>query len=385
MGLKKLLERRNKLIKEINEMFAKCETETRSFSEEEEAAYEKAMAEIKKIDATLKAHEEARALKMSPKEKEEAAVEAAKFEVEARAFADYIRAGRLSAVENRSAVNMTMGDNGAVIPSTIANKIIENVEEICPIYELSTHYNVKGELTFPVYDETGNKVACAYASEFTALSSQVGKFGKITLKGYLAAALVKISRSLINNAEFDIVAYVVSKLSLAISRFLEHELLLGDGSNHIEGVTVGAKQIVTAKASSAITADELIDLQMAVPEVYQREAVFIMNSKTLAAIRKLKDNDGRYLLQNDLTAGFGYTLLQKHVYLSDNMPVMGSSAKAIVYGDLSGISVKMAPDVEMQILMEKYADEHAVGAVAWFEADAKVTEQQKVAVLKMGA
>ena len=246
---------------------------------------------------------------------------------------------------------------------------------------MTTKYNVKGTLTFPVYDESGDKVQCAYATEFNALDSHTGKFTSVALGGYLVGALTKISKSLINNAQFDVVSYVISKVSLAIARFLEKEALLGAGGSACEGVLVGASQIVKTASATAIVADELIDLQMAVPQQYQEGACWIMSLNTLKAIRKLKDVDGDYLLNKDLTMGFGYALLGKHVYISDNMPEIGATNKVVVYGDMSGLATKFVEELEIEVLREKYADQHAVGVVAWMEFDAKVEDAQKISKL----
>lgn len=397
MDLKKMLEKRAELVGNLDALFKACEAEKRGLNADEIAKYDTISNEIKGIDTTIKAFEEARSLgKNVPGDthkKVDPAIRLAEkeqFALECRAFSNYLRNnGETNYKEERAAaVNMTMGDNGAVIPATIAKKIIETVENICPIYHMAAHFSVKGDLTFPVYDESTDKVTCAYANEFTALESHTGKFTKITLKGFLAGALTKISRSLVNNVDFDLASYVISKVSLAIARFLEHELLLGTGSNAMKGVIpalAGTAQEMVAASATAISADDLIALQVKVPQQYQENACFIVNTNTLLAIRKLKDQDGRYLLQDDLTRGFGYTLLGKTVYLSDAMADMAKNAKAVVYGDFSGITVNVKPDVEIQLLLERYADEHAIGVVAWIEADANVTEVQKVAVLKMAA
>ena len=380
MEFKQLLEKRNELVEKVNQLFSKCEEEKRAFNEEEKASYEAMSKEIKDIDDTVRMFDASKTL-VDGKKAPASPKAQADFEKESRAFASYIRKGKI--VETREAVNMTTGDNGAIIPATIAAKIIETVENICPIFNMTTKYNVKGTLTFPVYDESGDKVQCAYATEFTALDSHTGKFTPVVLGGYLVGALTKISKSLINNAQFDVVSYVISKVSLAIARFLEKEALLGAGGSACEGVLVGASQIVKTASATAIVADELIDLQMAVPQQYQEGACWIMSLNTLKAIRKLKDGDGDYLLNKDLTMGFGYALLGKHVYISDNMPEIGATNKVVVYGDMSGLYSNLRPSIEMQMLMEKYADEHAIGVVTWFEVDTKVIEKQKVAVLAM--
>ena len=67
--------------------------------------------------------------------------------------------------------NMTFGDNGAVVPTTIANRIIKKVYDICPILERSTKYNIKGTLELPYYDTSTTTISVAYKDEFSALTS----------------------------------------------------------------------------------------------------------------------------------------------------------------------------------------------------------------------
>ena len=140
----------------------------------------------------------------------------------------------------------------------------------------------------------------------------------------------------------------------------------------------------TAAKMTAITADELIDVQEEVPDVYQANACWIMNKKTRAMVRKLKDGDGNYLLARDFSAdGVNWTLLGKPVYVSDQMPKAEKEKISVLYGDLSGYAIKESESLEIQVLVEKYATQHAVGVVAWGEQDGKVENAQKLAVLKM--
>jgi len=120
-----------------------------------------------------------------------------------------------------------------------------------------------------------------------------------------------------------------------------------------------------------------------IPDTYQSGAVWIMNKATRTAIRKLKDSDGNYLLNRDVSARWGYTLLGKDVYCSDAMPKMAAKATAVYYGDFSGLAVKVAEDANIEVLREKYATQHAVGVVAWMEIDTKVEDSQKIAKLTM--
>ena len=110
-----------------------------------------------------------------------------------------------------------------------------------------------------------------------------------------------------------------------------------------------------------------------------------MNKATRKSIRKLKDNEGRYILNPDPTSKWGYTLFGKDVYTSDNMPVMAAGAKSIFYGDMTGLAVKVSEQQSVEVLREKFATQHAVGVVAWIEMDAKIEHGQKIAVLQMAS
>ena len=72
--------------------------------------------------------------------------------------------------------------------------------------------------------------------------------------------------------------------------------------------------------------------------------------------------------------------------VSDNMAEIGAGADVIYFGDFSGLALKQkANALEMQVLREKYATQHATGITAWVEFDAKVEHKQKIAKVKMGA
>lgn len=373
---KALEEQRTELVLEMTNIVEAAKAETRTLTDQEETRYDEIKKEISKIDKTLEVIEEQRAFNKIPAKKS-AAEET--IELEERAFASYVR----GVVETRTAANLTMGDNGAVIPKTIAQKIIKKVYDISPIYQLATRYNVKGDLTIPYYDESSSAITTAYSTEFTDLESSSGKFLNIELKGYLAGALTKVSKSLLNNSNFDLISFVITAMAESIARFIEKELLKGSPSK-ITGLST-VKQKVTAASATSVTADELIDVQEMVPDVYQAGAIWIMNKSTRSAIRKLKDNDGNYLLNKDVSAKWGYTLLGKDVYTSENMDAIATEKTSIYYGDMSGLAVKLSEDINIEVLREKYATQHAIGVVGWVELDSKIENEQKIAALVMGA
>ena len=387
MNLKALTEQRAEKQTEMETLLNTVKTEERAFTEDENELFKKLESEIGLINETISAITKGRELteEPAPEQKEEEKKEEDEMKEneqralqEEKAFESYIRGVVL---EERADVNLTKGDNGAVIPVTIAKKIIKQVYDICPILEKSTKYNIKGKLEIPYYSETSDaKVNMAYATEFKSLESNVGKFTSIELTGHLAGALAKISKSLVNNSDFNIVNEVINIMSESIALFVENELINGtDGK--VTGLDKGVKLVVTAESANAITADEIIKTKRKVKQKFQKNAVWLMSPETLTSISLLKDANDRYLLQDDITSDFGYTLLGKPVYETDNMKDIGAGNTAIFYGDLSGLATKFTEELEMEVLREKYADQHAIGVVAWMEFDAKVEDAQKISKL----
>lgn len=376
--LKKMIEKRSALLAELDGMVDKLKNgeEIRAFTAEEKADYDAKKAEANALLSTIKAVQETRAEEITqPADSENAE------QTEERAFENYLRHN--TPMETRSETNWTAAANGAVIPTSIANKIIGKVKEISPLYTLATHYNVGGTLNIPYYDESTSTLSVAYADEFSELEGSAAQFKSITLGGYLVGALAKISKSLINNSSFPIVDYVIGKIAEAVALWIDKELINGTDSK-IDGLK-GVTQTVIAESTSVITADELVDVQDSVPDLYQSGAVWIMSKQARSAIRKLKDGDGNFLLNKDATTKWGYTLFGKPVYISDALDGLETGKTPIYYGDFSGLAVKVSEGLSLQLLLEKYATQHVIGAVAWLEMDAKVENAQKIAKLTMAA
>lgn len=378
MYSKELEEKKNDLITRAEEVLNTAKAETRELTDAEAQELAEIRDNVRRIVETLKIKGEFDKMENKEiKEEPKVEVELDREAQETRAFENYVR----GIVVNNREGELTKAANGAVIPTTIANRIIRKVYDISPILERSSKYNVKGNLDLPYYDVDTTTINVAYQNEFSPLASSVGNFASIQLTGYLAGALVKVSRSLINNAQFDIVAFIVDEMAYAIKRFIEHELLVGTNGK-VTGLSTLTNSL-TAASASAITSDEVVKLQGKVKDDFQANAIWIMNPTTRDALRLLKDEMGRYLLQDDITAPFGKVLLGKPVYVSDNMPQMGSGATAIYYGDMRGLATKFSEEMNIEVLREKYADEHAVGVIGWLEFDAKVEDAQKIAKLVM--
>lgn len=382
---KELIEKKNDFITRADEVLNKAKEEKRELTEAEAEELAEIRDNVRRIMKTLELKGEFDKMEGKALEKEGLPKDEAKTEEETRAleeekaFESYIR----GTVLNERSSNLTPASNsgGVLIPTTIANRIIKQVYDMCPILEKSTKYNVKGKLEIPYYDESTQSITVAWSTEFQELESNVGKFTNITLEGYLAGALSLISRSLINNAQFDVVAFVVDRMAYDISRFIENALLNGSGS--VTGLSTVSNIVTTTGAT--IEADDLISCQGKVKDVFQGNAIWIMNEDTRTAIRKLKSETGSYLMTEvyDLSSPFKNMLLGKPVYVSDNMPEVGAGKIAVYYGDMSGLATKFSEDINIEVLREKYATQHAIGVVGWLEFDSKIEDPQKISAVQI--
>lgn len=382
---KELTEKKNDLITRYETVLNQAKLETRELTEDEAAELAEIRDNVRKIVASLELDKDLEEMEKKeeevPTEEEETVEETRSIEMQERAlFEEYLR-GTIN--ERNGELTPASGSAGAVIPTSIANMIIKKVYDICPVLERSLRFNVKGNLEIPVYPADSDKITVAYKAEFSALSSSSGKFTTVSLGGFLAGALTKVSRSLINNAQFDIVAFVVDEMATQIALFIEGELLHGT-TNKVEGLS-GLTNGVTTASASAITADEVVKLHDAIKDQFQQNAIWIMSSATRTALRTLKSNDGHYYLNDDVSTPFGVTLLGKPVYVSDNMDDIAAGKVVIYYGDMKGLATKFSEEINIQVLRERYADEHADGVIGWFEFDSKVVNEQAIAKLTMKA
>ena len=387
--MKELIEKKNDLITRAEEVINTAKTEKRELTEAEAAEIAEIRDNVRRIlrhlelvddideldrigrkeegeqvmeKETTKEVEETRAIEIQEREA---------FENFIRGYVVHERAGELTPTPYNPS-SPTAGAGGALIPTTIVNYIIKKVYDICPILERSQKFNVKGNLEVPFYPADSNKINVAYQSEFSPLTSSSGSFDTVTLTGFLAGCLTKISRSLINNVNFDIVGFVVDEMAYQISRWIEGELLNGT-QNKVSGLSTLTNGITTS-SQTAITADEVVQLHDSIKDRFQNNAIWIMSPATRTALRLLKSTTGYYLLNDDISTPFGTSLLGKPVYVSDNMPNIAAGNRVIYYGDMRGLATKFNENINIEVLRERYADEHAYGVIGWLEFDSKIID-----------
>lgn len=372
-NLKKMREKRNEIIAAMEAVVNAAAAEERSLTDDEITAYNGRRDELTRIDATIAALENVRSAERNEEHQPEGDE---KLTPEERSFVSFLRG------EIRVDVNTTKTNAGAVIPTTVADRIVEYVKNVSPIAEYATRYEGIGKITI-AYEDDANALSASYVEDLESADATAQKLTSVSLEGYKIRVPVKVSQQLLDNSQVDLIAYLVRRIGDALAAKIEREFLIGT-SGKVEGLAGGVKQTVTAASATAVTTDELIDVQDAVPDIYQANSIWIMHPKTRTAIRKLKDGENRYLLNLDLNTKWGYSLLGKPVYASDAMPEPAAGAKTIFYGDMSGLAC-IIRGLRVRVLNERFADVDAVGIFGFAEIDAKIENTQKISVLTMKA
>lgn len=135
-----------------------------------------------------------------------------------------------------------------------------------------------------------------------------------------------------------------------------------------------------------MTFDDLIDLQFSINAAYQTTASWLMHQSTCGEISKLKDGQGQYLWQPNQIVGQPMMLKGKPVYLSDNMPTIGTGVASIVYGSfMDGVVYREAGGMMIDSATEYLFANDQLAIRATLRMDSKVRDDTAVKVFVGGA
>lgn len=375
--LKKLHEQRDSLKSQLDAILGKVKTEERAMNDEENAEFERIEGKIKNINRTIAAEERARnipAPAAGAQEGDSGDGEPTTEQVEERAFASYVLG---KAIENRAGAQLTQGNNGGIVVTTIADRIIKEVKNLVPFLKISDVITTNGKISIPVYTEDGeNAVTADYVDEGDDISDNIGKFITVDLVGYVLGSLALVSNKLKNNTDIDVTSFVIKRVAEAVAEKLEKECVVGT-EGKISGI-LSAKKVITAASASAVTYDELVRLKHSIPQRFRANAQWTMHPSTYTALCQLKDQNGHpYFKESE------YKILDLPVIESDSMPTIASGKKVISIGDFTGFSIKAPKSIEVKVLLEKFATRNMIGVLSFAEFDGKISNEQKFSTLQM--
>ena len=300
-----------------------------------------------------------------------------------KAFWNQMR-GR-SSYEIRNALQVgELSEGGYTVPDEFDKQLIEGLEDENIMRGLVHIIRTgSGEHKIPIVASHGTG---SWVEEEQQIPESDDAFSQVTLTAHKFATMIRISRELLNDSAFDLAAYISHEFVRRAGAAEEQAILTGDGSHKPIGLlhdTLGAQVGVTTASATAITADELIDMQHSLKSGYRRKAVWIMNDATISAIRKLKDGQGQYIWQPGIKEGAPDMLFNQRVLMSNYMPLIATGNKVILYGDFSYYWLAEREGRTLERLNELYAATGQVGFRATQRVDGRLVQTEGIKCLAM--
>ena len=280
----------------------------------------------------------------------------------------------------------TLSEGGYTVPDEFDRQLIEGLEDENIMRGLVHIIRTgSGEHKIPIVASHG---IGSWVEEEQQIPESDDAFSQVTLTAHKFATMIRISRELLNDSAFDLAAYIAHEFVRRAGAAEEQAILTGDGSHKPIGLlhaTLGAQTGITTASSTAITADELIDMQHSLKSGYRRKACWIMNDATISAIRKLKDGNSQYIWQPGIKEGAPDMLFNQRVLMSNYMPLIGAGNKVILYGDYSYYWLAEREGRTLERLNELYAVTDQVGFKMTERLDGRLILPEAVKCLQMKA
>ncbi len=264
-------------------------------------------------------------------------------------------------------------DGGYLVPEEWDKRLIDTLDEENIMRGLSTIITTSGLHRINL---TANKPAAAWIEEGGELTWGDATFDQITLDAYKLHVAVKVTEELLYDNAFGLESYITTQFGKALANAEEDAFLNGDGSGKPTGLFTSATVFDTV---AAVNSDSLISLVYGLKRPYRKNASFIMNDATIAAVRQLKDNNGAYIWQPSYQAGEPDRILGYKVYTSAYAPADG-----IAFGDYKYYNIGDRGTRSFAELRELFAGNGMIGYVAKERMDGKLVLPEAVQVLKIG-
>ena len=337
-------EARAKAWEEAKALLDSAAAEKRDLSAEENQTYDRIMADLDQRSLVIETMN-------AQADREERAAEAMKgFEAQVKPAvatavpaideAELIRSLARGEIRSHSFEkrDVTKGSTGAPVPTSFYDQVIMLARTVGPMLETSTIINTAG----------GENLQIPSLSAYSTgtVTSEAGPIGESdptfnafkTLGAYKYSFLTQISREMVEDAGVDILGFLATQTGNAIGYAVNGALTTGTGTVQPTGIVTAAGSGITGGTgvSGAFTADNLIDLVYSVDTAGRTlpGTGFQMNSKAIAAVRKLKDNAGQYLFTPSLSADARDLLLGYPLYENPAIADPATSAKSVIFGHL---------------------------------------------------
>lgn len=272
-------------------------------------------------------------------------------------------------------------NGGYLVPEEYDRRLIDVLDEENIMRTLGTTITTSGEHKINI---AATKPAAAWIEEGAAIQFSDATFGQKLLDAHKLHVAIKITDELLYDNAFNLESYIITQFGKALANAEEDAFLNGDGTGKPKGLFQDAEVGVTTSAAS-ITSDNIIELVYSLKRPYRKNASFIMNDQTIAALRKLKDNNNNYIWQPSYQAGEPDRLLGYTLHTSAFAPKQAAGAKAIAFGDFSYYNIGDRGVRSLQELKELFAGNGMVGYLMKERVDGLLVLPEAVKCLQIKA
>jgi HK97 family phage major capsid protein len=317
------------------------------------------------------------------------------------AFAErYLRRGLDAGVELKALSGASGGDGGFAVPREIDAMIGATLKSLSPIRAIANVVQT-GSAGYRKLVATG-ATAAGWVSE-TAPRPETGtrSFAEIAPPTGELYANPAASQAMLDDAMFDVEAWLADEIAREFAVAEGAAFLTGTGVNRPKGLLTyatttqndaarpfGTIQYVASGAAGAFAAvspqDRLIDLIHSLRAPYRQGAVWVMNSDTLARVRKFKTSDGAFIWQPGLSEGQAAMLLGYPVVEAADMPDIGVDSLSIAFGNFREAYV-IADRGETAILRDPFSNKPFVHFYATKRVGGALTNSEAVKLMKFAA
>lgn len=397
MSIQALRERRGTIAAALKELVEKPDFDAAT----DQATYDNSMAEIDKIDASIKRIQDANA-KMAEDAAFYAVDEAAARETRNKggkalsAYAKWLKGGDAALNADdwasiRNTMSTTTGSQGGFsVDSEVATSVIDRLREFGGMRAVSTIIATSGfgAMSFPTSDGTTEE------GEIVAENVTVGRqsvvFGTVSLNVFKFSSLdVAVPLELLQDSNVDIEGFVQNRLVTRLGRITNRLFTTGTGTGQPNGIATAATVGVTAANGSsqvtAVTYDSLVNLQHSVDPAYRAMGGWMFNDTTLREIRKIRDGQQRPIFvpgyETGAPGGSPDRLLGSPITANQDVANMAASARSILFGDFSGYYIRDVMALEMYRFTDSaFARNGQVGFLAMMRTGGNLIDANKVRV-----
>ncbi|HSW64941.1 MAG TPA: phage major capsid protein [Dissulfurispiraceae bacterium] len=385
---------RYKLFEEQKALHLRAAEESRAFTAEEQAEWERRDADIVRMTAEIERFD-----KLAQIEETRAAIETSAGLEHARddeeytgAFRSWLKHGaerltpeQRSLMQSHEARQMGIAvgsAGGFLVPQGFYQRIIEFMRAFGGI-RASRAYILRTDsgqpLPIPTSDDTANTgMRIAENTQVTDLAPTIGQ--RILGAHMYTSRIVRVAIQLIEDSAFDIDDYLANVMGTRLGRITNTEFTTGTGTGQPQGVVTAATSGVVATAGSAtsITYANLVAMEHSLDPAYRAGAEWMFHDSTLRALKQMVDGQSRPLWTPGLAMREADTILGYRYVVNQDMAAMAANARSILFGDFSRFFVRDVQNMQVMRLVERYADFLQVGFLAYSRHDSLLADTTAV-------